>query len=76
MSFTFRKIEFSTDVPVESVEKQEVFNLLRRKTVENSVENVEKGSVIRLILEHGSGKNRLYFYKDSITPVYTTLHVG
>lgn len=54
MSFTFRKIEFSTDVPVESVEKQEVFNLLRRKTVENSVENVEKGSVIRLILEHGS----------------------
>jgi len=61
---------------VESVEKQEVFNLLRRKTVENSVENVEKGSVIRLILEHGSGKNRFYFYKDSITPVYTTLHVG
>ncbi len=59
MSFTFRKIKFSTDVPVESVEKQEVFNLLRRKTVENSVENVEKGSVIRLILEHGSGKTAI-----------------
>lgn len=47
---------FSTGFPVESVEKGGVFDPLVRKTVENSVENVEKGLFIRRILGEKSGK--------------------
>ncbi|MBD5104424.1 MAG: hypothetical protein HDT47_06135 [Ruminococcaceae bacterium] len=55
--FTESKTGFSTDFPVESVENCHLFIVLTLKTVENSVENVENGFVIRWILERGSGKN-------------------
>lgn len=41
---------------MESVEKWGVFGVWMRKTVENSVENVEKGLVTGLILGEKSGK--------------------
>ena len=41
---------------MESVEKWGVFDRSVRKTVENSVENVEKGLFIRWILGEKSGK--------------------
>lgn len=41
---------------MESVENYPFFIVLTLKIVENSVENVENGFVIRWILERGSGK--------------------
>lgn len=42
---------------MESGEKRGIFDRLARKTVENFGENVEKGLVMRGILEGRSGKN-------------------
>lgn len=54
--FTESKTGFSTGFPVESVENYPFFIGLTLKIVENSVENVENGFVIRWILGRGSGK--------------------